>query len=359
MYFVEGIPQQQIAEELRILPRARVVAMCQAAENAGMVYRVVIEPPEVAARTRSYETTLEGLARQVRERFNLKECRLVNDRRDVLEQLSLTDKGLREVVVGLMTKKAAEAVTEYFLEEKSPCLAVTYGYTTRKVADSLPPVDRPSRDGWVVAMQGVRQLSFDRFDANDIVRDVARHFGCRYACMPVPALVPSRSAGTVNGIPLVESILNRLKSSNMALLSIGTLHQERSSLSSENILWPSEDEIKMLRDRGAVGNIGGQWFNSRGETIPFPDDYDVLGLSLDDIRNMVREDKRVMLVGGVEPARLPALAVALNPENQLCNVWIGDEATAKALLGIWQVSESVQVKFSEHEKQALKTIVSR
>jgi DNA-binding transcriptional regulator LsrR (DeoR family) len=359
LHFVDGMPQQVISDDLNIKPRARVNAMCQAAEAAGMVHRVVLPPPGVDERIQSHQLTLDDLSRRVRERFNLRDCRLVNDRRDMLESLTVRDAGLGEVIVSLMAKKAAQAVIDYFQEIENPGLAVTYGYMTRKVADALPPLTRPTGKGYVVAMQGVRSLEFDRFDANDIVRDIARHFGCEYACMPVPAFVNTdkEDLAAIDRLDLVREIRERLDHANMALLAVGTLHQRRNAAGAKNLLWPTEQEIEEIKKLGGVGNIGGLWFDAQGEPVTFPPGKQVFGLQLEDIRRRARSKDPVILVGGVEPARLPALAVALNPASPLCNVWIGDEASAKALLGLWRLDEAVYRSLSEAERAALDGLI--
>ncbi|HSV72692.1 MAG TPA: sugar-binding domain-containing protein [Chthonomonadales bacterium] len=327
MYFVQRATHAAIARELGQQPRARVLAMCEAARRAGIVH-VAILPSRSAESGR-----LRNLASQVRERFGLLDCIVVHGRSEMLGHP--LGESVREVIVDVIASEAAVQLDRRFGETKDACLAVTYGFVTRKVADYLRPSAGLLRRGLVVAAQGFRRIEVDRFDANNIVRDIARQFGSPYACLPIPAMVDVVDVPVVRRMPLVRPVLEALEAkTSLVLGSIASHHQtdwtpRKDSL--QNDLFTDAD-MAAIADAGGIGNFGGWWFDHLGQPVEYGD-RTVVGLGLRRIKDLVRQRHPVILAVGADPTRIPSLVVALSCEEPLGNVWIGDEATARVLLG--------------------------
>lgn len=339
LHFVQRLTHQAIGESLGLRPRAKVVAMCEAARRAGLVH-IAVKP------SRSSESgRLRDLAAQVRERFGLLDCIVVHGRSEMLS-VPLPD-NVREVIMDDIAREAASQLDRRFGETRNPCLAVTYGYVTRKVADYLRPVAGLSRHGLVLAAQGVRRLEVDRFDANNIVRDIARQFGSKYACMPIPALVEARDMEVIRRLPLVEAILTALElQTNIVLGSLATLHQTewkpRQDSLQNDLFSPADLERYMhaIDEKGAIGNFGGWWFDRDGRAVDDPL-KSVVGLGLGKMKQLVRDRRPVIVAVGADPTRIPTLAVALGGPEPLANVWIGDEVTARVLLGEHKITAEI------------------
>lgn len=352
MYFIERQTHESIVEKLGIRPRAKVVAMCEAARRAGIV-NIALLPSRTTEGTR-----LRNLAAQVRERFNLLDCIVVHGRQEMLTQM-LPD-NVREVILDRIAHEAAGQLDRRFGEIAEPCLAVTYGFVTRKVSDYLQPRIGLNRKGLVLAAQGVRRLEMDRFDANNIVRDIARQFGCKYACMPIPAVVDAADMEVVRNLPLVKSILEALETkTNLVLGSLASHHQtdwapRHDSLQNELI---TEADMKAIAEAGGIGNFGGWWFDAKGDPIEY-NARSVVGLGLPRIKQLVRERKPVILAVGADPTRIPSLAIALCSEQPLGNVWIGDEMTARVLLGEHRLSRP-DITWRPEEKEILEALASQ
>jgi DNA-binding transcriptional regulator LsrR (DeoR family) len=349
MHFVQRATHQAIGDKLGIRPRAKVVAMCEAARRSGIVH-VAIKPSRASEGGR-----LRDLAAQVREKFGLLDCIVVHGRSEML-QTPLAD-NVREVIIDDVAREASRQLDRRFGELTEPCLAVTYGYVTRKVTDYLRPQAGLNKQGLILAAQGVRRLELDRFDANNIVRDIARQFGCKYACMPIPAVVDASAMDVVRHLPLVESILDALEhKTNIVLGSLASHHQTdwaplHDSL--QNELFQAAD-MKAITKAGGVGNFGGWWFDAQGEPIHFAE-RSVVGLGLERIKQLVRARRPVILAVGADPTRIPTLAVALTCEAPLGNVWIGDEVTARVLLGERRI-ECEGIRWQKEEEEVLRRL---
>ncbi len=340
LHFINRMTHDAIGIRLNIRPRAKVVAMCEAARRSGVV-QIAVRPSRTTDSGR-----LRDLAAQVRERFNLLDCIVVHGRSDMLNS-PLPD-NIREVIMDDICREAARQLDRRFSELTEPFLAVTYGYVTRKIADYVRPQYGVNRNGNVLAAQGVRMLEVDRFDANNIVRDIARQFGAKYACMPIPALIDTKDINVVSHLPLVNTLLKALETkSNIVVGSLATHHQtewKQRFDSLQNELMQTEEReryMNALLQMGAVGNIGGWWFDDKGESIEAPE-RSVVGLGLKRIKQLTKARRPVIIAVGADLTRIPALAVALNPLNPLCNVWIGDEVTARVLLGEYDITASVE-----------------
>jgi DNA-binding transcriptional regulator LsrR (DeoR family) len=354
LHFIQRHTHQSIGDKLGIKPRAKVVAMCEAARRAGIVH-IAVKPSRATEGGR-----LRDLAAQVRERFNLLDCIVVHGRSEMLNG-PLAD-NVREVIMDDIAREAARQLDRRFGEMAEPCLAVTYGFVTRKIADYLRPQSGINRNGLVLAAQGVRRLEMDRFDANNIVRDIARQFGSQYACMPIPALVDAVDMKVVRHLPLVKVLIDALEhKTNIVVGSLASHHQtdwkpRLDSLQNELIdAADRERYMKSISERGGIGNFGGWWFDAEGQAVE-DKQRSVVGLGLEKIRSLVSERKPVIIAVGADLTRIPALAVALCCAKPLGNIWIGDEVTARVLLGE-QRPACEDIRWRNDEKEVLGRLV--
>jgi DNA-binding transcriptional regulator LsrR (DeoR family) len=312
---------QRISQELNI-PRAKAAAMCEAVFTADFVHI------SIAPSRRTDPGTLRDLEASVRERYELKDCRIVHGRGEMTKQFLFAS--AREAILDEIVSVTTGQVERHFLNRPdAPFLAVSYGFVTRKVADALRP-SNIREDGMILSAQGVRHKMVDRFDATNICRDFARKFGCRYSCLSIPALVDNDHINTVRNLKLVREIIADLDTrTNMVLGSLASLHQ-KDSLQNELL---SEEDLAYVESKGAIGNFGGWMFDANGDPVEY-ENSSVVGLGLARMRELVKQGKPVILAVGADPSRVPALAVALDPSKKpIANVWIGDEVSARVLLG--------------------------
>jgi DNA-binding transcriptional regulator LsrR (DeoR family) len=317
------------------LTPAKVLAICKAARDAGWV-RVAVLAPSDAQDNRALEAEL-------RDRFGLLGCIVTPGRAEMLAQP--LDCNIREVIMEEITRAAAAELDRRLGEIEEPCLAVNFGVVARRIQGHLRP-DRGIKNregerqhGLVVAAQGVRTLRADRFDANNIVRDIARAYAYDHICLPIPAYV-GESGDAVRQIPLVNEAFKALDGANIVIGSLGALHQQARKETRRPETWMQRgsvqrdislpEHLKRIRDEGGFANIGGWWFNALGSPLAYTE-RSIAGMTLTRIKRLVASRKPVLLAVGADPTRVPALWVAL--KHGICNLLVVDEVTAGLLIG--------------------------
>jgi hypothetical protein len=60
---------------------------------------------------------------------------------------------------------------------------------------------------------------------------------------------------------------------------------------------------------------------------------------------------------GADPTRIPTLAVALSCKEPLGNIWIGDEVTARVLLGEREI-ECKGIQWRKEEQEILRNLTT-
>ncbi len=351
LHFTHAKSQVDIAEELS-MPRQKVASMIEVIRTSGMVHTVVLGTDGATAPF----SRMRSLAERVREKFGLLKCILTNDRESIIHETNQA--ALRSVVVGKMAQLAAIELENRFESVARPVLTVGYGYTLRRVTDHLRPSNIKRSEGTVVAGRGVRDRAMDRFDANDIVRDISRNFGCAYQCLPAPAVVDKYLFDLLCENPLVKKVLKFVEDSNIALLGLGSLHQQSGEKNRPaDILLPANnDEVGQIADDGGIGNIGGAWFAVDGSDLTqhTGETQVIMGVQLKKLRDMVKNGLPVILVTGSDPLRIPSIWSAIhNPENRLANILVSDEVTARVLVGDWQVGNVFLDKMKPIERTIL------
>jgi DNA-binding transcriptional regulator LsrR (DeoR family) len=142
--------------------------------------------------------------------------------------------------------------------------------------------------------------------------------------LPAPGIV-----GAPEAIPIlredryVRDAMAMFDQVTIAIVGIGTVEPSGLLASSGNIFSP--EELDMLRDAGAVGDICLRFFDAAGRPSLTPLDERVIGMTLDQLRQVKRA---VGIAGGKR--KLNAIRGALR--GRLINVLITDRFTAQDLL---------------------------
>jgi DNA-binding transcriptional regulator LsrR (DeoR family) len=121
----------------------------------------------------------------------------------------------------------------------------------------------------------------------------------------------------------VREAMELFKQVTIALVGIGTVEPSGLLASSGNIF--SSEELAMLREAGAVGDICLRFFDASGQPVETPLNERVIGMNLEQLRQVKRA---VGIAGGKQ--KLCAIRGAL--QGRLINVLITDHLTAQQLL---------------------------
>jgi DNA-binding transcriptional regulator LsrR (DeoR family) len=142
--------------------------------------------------------------------------------------------------------------------------------------------------------------------------------------LPAPGVTGSAGARTVLlDDPYVRETVRLFPAVTTALVGIGALEPSRLLAESGNVF--SADELKLLRRRGAVGDLCLRFFDENGRPVRSALDERVIGMELEQLSQMPRS---VGIAGGRR--KLRAILGALN--GGWINVLITDRLSAERLL---------------------------
>jgi DNA-binding transcriptional regulator LsrR (DeoR family) len=247
------------------------------------------------------------LATEMKEAFGLAECMVIPD-----------DWGLR-----LPAERIGKAAAQYLEQTVVPgdVLGVAWGRTVLATAESL--ADRPAPNVTVVQVVGSQRGAYDGFGAEECASLIALKFHARTANLHAPAVLTSRALReTLSREPIIQEQFQRIRSCNKLLFGVCTV-KENSLVFASHLTSP--EESKYFVARGAVGVIAGRFFDAQGRSITGDLDERLMGITLDDVRQI---PTRIAVAGGVD--KTEALLGAL--KGQFANVLITDEQAARSLL---------------------------
>jgi DNA-binding transcriptional regulator LsrR (DeoR family) len=141
--------------------------------------------------------------------------------------------------------------------------------------------------------------------------------------LPAPLLVSNEKvAKVIYEESEVRVIMNMWNISNYALIGIGALNPQATILRERYI---TEDEFALLRQRGTVGDILGQFFDAYGKRIPYSTDKRLIAYPIEKLKNV----PNVIAVAGGE-YKVKAMYAALL--GGYTKILVTDEKTANMIL---------------------------
>ncbi|MDZ5700133.1 sugar-binding transcriptional regulator [Chelativorans sp. M5D2P16] len=294
-YYALNMTQQEVAARLGIT-RVRVIRLLGEARRRGVV-KISIE---------SKLADNVELEHRLMERFGLDFAEVV---------LGMTDD---ETELAEILGAAASAGISRQLQD-GVTLGVGWGVTLKAFAEALP--ERPLKNAAVVSLLGslTRRSSIATFEATTTI-SARLHAECFY--VPGPILCDSReSRDTLMAQPMMQDVLDRARSSDMAVVSVGGLD----SGTIRRTRFVSERDFADVREAGAVGNFLGYYIDENAQVIDHRVNDRVIGLRPEFLTAIPR---RIMISGGRQ--KVAALAAIL--KKGLLTGIVTDQQTAHALL---------------------------
>ena len=142
--------------------------------------------------------------------------------------------------------------------------------------------------------------------------------------LPAPGVASSvqmRDELMIN--PFVRQAVEQFDHITLALVGIGSVEPSKLLMSSGNVFTP--EELNMLQERGAVGDIFLRFFDAQGQPVITPLNDRVISMQLEQLKRVKRS---VGIAGG--PRKLNAIRGAIN--GGWINVLITDHLTAYRLM---------------------------
>jgi DNA-binding transcriptional regulator LsrR (DeoR family) len=299
LYYMEGLTQAEIADRLK-MTRLRVNRLLVEARGSGLVNITINSRLDNCVR----------LERALVEAFGLKEAIVVP---------SPADPAQMSVQIG---KAAAEFVSRIIDEHPSGIFGVGWGGTLRETVRHMRAGQY--RELTVTSMMGGLTYGIE-LNTFEIASRLARLWQaeCHYLAAPIYAGTP-QSRDTILAQDVFEAAFARIRATNVAILSAGDL-SERSLLVRYGL--PRDVGTAELAAQGAVGDMLGQFIDSRGAAIDHPINRRAIALPLEGLR---RIPTVILASGGGNKAAVITAAL----RGRLASVLITDEDAAAAALAL-------------------------
>jgi len=266
-----------------------------------------------------------------------------------LEERLVAAYGLRDAVVADCDEHDSEEAIEravgeaaaHYLETtlgRDETLGISsWSGTLLAMVGAMRPVTRSSGTP-VIQILGGASLSQAGVHAAYLVTRLAERLNGSAVFLPAPGIVGSAEARAVlQDDPSVREVTARFCEVTLALVGIGTLQPSNLVASSGNVF--SEDELALLRDRGAVGDVLMRFYDAEGNAVETALNQRVIGMELAQLR---KAERAVAVAAGLR--KLEAIRGAIR--GGLINILVTDRLVAEALLED-HVAESEQADGTE------------
>ncbi len=294
-YYKTGLTQGEIAKRLGI-NRARVINILNEARRNGTVSIQVLGKD---ARLLELETALK-------ETWGLREVMLVPEVEDNLLKENLSMAGAQFLEIQLSSEESL--------------VGLGWGRTVSGITNHISQVAPPGTS-FVTLCGGVTQYLGEKKSGN--VGAPLSGFHYPFHVLPTPLLVKSRELrDSLLEEMEVRQVMQMAEMADIALVGIGALMP---STEFARFGYRSVRELDLLKKKGAVGEMHGEYFDADGQPLDLEHHNRLLAIRLESLKRM----KHVVGVAGGEH-KLDALRGAL--EGGFVHSLISDETTAGLLL---------------------------
>ena len=297
LYFEKELNQQSIAAQLN-LSQATVSRLLKRAKKEQIVRTLISVPPGAYP---ALEESLQSL-------YGLKDAVVV----DCVD----CDDPMREIGA------AAAYYVETTLNQKEIIGISSWSSTLLAMVDAMQPLTRETRAQVVQVLGGVGNPNAEVHAAR-LTGRLATLVNGTSRFLPAPGVVGSaESVRVMLDDPFTREVVNIFNQVTLALVGIGAVEPSALLASSGNIFSPQE--LTLLREQGAVGDVCLRFFDSQGQAVRTLLNDRVIGISLEQLRQV---ERAVGIAGG--PRKVQAIRGAL--KGRYVNVLITDRFTAEQL----------------------------
>lgn len=297
LYYNQNISQQQISSVLG-LSRPTIARLLTSAREQGIVQITIPNLDTI----RYWE-----LEQKLEKQYGLREVLVVES--------GETEDELEEAL-----GRAAARYMQYIIRDGST-VGISMGTTLRHMISCLE--EKTAEDVTFVPLVGGMGRLRTELHSNSLAESMARLYHGSFLPLHAPARVSSalirdelmREESLSSAIRMMEHL-------DTALVGIG-FPNEHSSINATGYF--KENEMESLIQRGVAGELCMQFYDVTGNTAPFKNDNNVIGI---DIHKLRKVPCSVGIAGGVE--KLPAIQGAIR--GRYINTLITDVQCAKALV---------------------------
>lgn len=308
LYHERGVRQADIAAQLD-LSQATVSRLLKRAGEERIV-RISVNVPF---------GTYPELEEALQATYGLKDAIVVDSVED-------DDQILRDVGA------AAAYYVETTLKQDEVIGISSWSATLLAMVDAMHPLPRSTSAQIVQILGGVGNPAAE-VHASRLTSRMATLIRGNASFLSAPGVAGSAETARVYlNDPFIRSAVDQFAQVTLALVGIGTVAPSQLLTSSGNIF--STEELELLHERGAVGDICLRFFDQRGAPVVTPLDERVIGMHLEQIQRVSRS---VGIAGGRR--KIQAIRGAL--AGRWINILITDRFTAETLV---QANHSTQAQ---------------
>jgi len=298
-YFEDGIDQHTIAERIG-LSRSMVSRMLSEARKMGIVTFRVDYPLH---RDRESEQVLEQL-------FGL-------DQAWVLSATPWSDEPSRTRILGKLVARCLQSRLFDGIR-----IGVGVGYGVLEVIRAMPSLEL--RQAAVVQLIGTLSSKQTEIDSAELTRLLSEKLHAESLHLPSPAIISSRAtAQSLLHERSIQQALDAAINVDVALIGIGSLAAERSSLVAVGVL--SREELEALTRAGAVADLLWHYVDGTGEEVTASRERHVIGIPLPALREI---PSVIAVAAGSES--VDSIRAALR--GRYVDVLVTDEETSRELI---------------------------
>lgn len=299
LYYEQNLSQDEIVARLN-LSRSKISRLLQQAREQGIVKISVVTPKHLFS---DLETRLEN-------QFGLQEALVVESRAE--DSPESVQHALGVAAAGYLER----SLNGFRL------LGVSWGETLNSMVAAMRPMGGFS--GKVVQIIGGLGRPEAEVHATELCRRLARALNAQPILLPAPGIVATPQARQVLlGETDVQQAVMLFGQLDLVFVGIGAPTSNSVLMRVGSLL--SAQELELLRERGAVGDIALRFFDENGQAVSSDIDQRVVGITLEQLK----QAHRVIGVAG-GPQKLAALRGALR--GRLVHTLITDSLTAQSLL---------------------------
>ena len=354
MKYKKGYSEREIARQFGFEQenRTQIRKALNKAEQLG----IVIKPPAAIVRPGGMAIDHSWLENELKEKYQLKHVEVIEGFTDAFTS---KDRNLQNIVLDRIAQSAAL----YFHNlmdraDLSKIVCINWGYAMKlfvsHVLDIKPAQRRNNltlrakRDyqRYILPMVGIigtgNRIQVAEREAYQLALELARKYDAIPRHIPAPAIIrDARHAQVVEQLVSVKSSLELLAEARIAITGIGFVDDNvkrysEMTIVKQNLL--TAQEVKLMRSRGAVGEIANWFFDSDGQEIEPKISNGLslkpIGLGLSGLHRINARGGTVIAVCGSDKRRIPALRACLNRKEKMITALFTDHLTAEALLDL-------------------------
>jgi DNA-binding transcriptional regulator LsrR (DeoR family) len=218
--------------------------------------------------------------------------------------------------------EAAAHFLEVTLQQDEVIGVSSWSQTLLRMVDNIHPF-RNAKAKYVVQILGGMGEASVQTHATELTARLAKLTGGEPRLLLVQGITSSREAKLVMlSDPVVRGTMDIFGRLTLAIIGIGAVEPSELLARSGNVF--SKQEMAMLHEAGAVGEISFRFYDSDGKPVQTPLNDRVIGITLEDLRKA----RRVMALAGGQ-AKTEAIRGAL--KLGMIDILVTDRFTAARL----------------------------